>query len=249
MWKCKKVYPTRGRLGEQLSDLEMSQQVGSSAEKRSRRNGPQRQFSTSSRLGSAKCPTPCASRSTPSAASPRSRTCSVEQSALPASENSKPPSERRRNLSGHPVGRAPDPEPPTFAAYPGRRLPVGNESSRSAPSSALSEKAPHLPSPSAPAGARPFPHPAGGRHNRRPSQPLPRTPASQPANSMLWHLLCKCEGPTPPRGDAKSTSTISSMRSLNFVFGLQPRLMWTPYESRAVQAGQTLGPHSGNFRR
>ena len=32
MWKCKKVYPTRGRLGEQLSDLEMSQQVGSIAE-------------------------------------------------------------------------------------------------------------------------------------------------------------------------------------------------------------------------
>ena len=112
MWKCKKVYPTRGRLGEQLSDLEMSQQVGSSAEKRSRRNGPQRQFSTSSRLGSAKCPTPCASRSTPSAASPRSRTCSVEQSALPASKNSKPPSERRRNLSGHSVGRVTRPGAP-----------------------------------------------------------------------------------------------------------------------------------------
>jgi hypothetical protein len=32
MWKCKKVYPTRGRLAEQLSDLEMSQQVGSIAE-------------------------------------------------------------------------------------------------------------------------------------------------------------------------------------------------------------------------
>ena len=45
MWKCKKVYLTRGRLGEQLSDLEMSQQVGSIAEKRSRRNGPQRQNS------------------------------------------------------------------------------------------------------------------------------------------------------------------------------------------------------------
>ena len=112
MWKCKKVYLTRGRLGEQLSDLEMSQQVGSSAEKRSRRNGPQRQFSTSSRLGSAKCSTPCASGSTPSAASPRSRTCSVEQSALPASKNSKLPSERRRNLSGHPVGRVTRPGAP-----------------------------------------------------------------------------------------------------------------------------------------
>jgi hypothetical protein len=32
MWKCKKVFPIRGRLGEQLSDLEISQQVGSIAE-------------------------------------------------------------------------------------------------------------------------------------------------------------------------------------------------------------------------
>jgi hypothetical protein len=32
MRKCKKVSPIRGRLGEQLSDLEMSQQVGSIAE-------------------------------------------------------------------------------------------------------------------------------------------------------------------------------------------------------------------------
>ncbi len=32
MWKCKKVYPTRGQMGEQLSDLEMSQKVGSIAE-------------------------------------------------------------------------------------------------------------------------------------------------------------------------------------------------------------------------
>jgi hypothetical protein len=32
---------------------------------------------------------------------------------------------------------------------------------------------------------------------------LPRREASRPANSMQWPLLCKCEGPTPPRGDAK----------------------------------------------
>jgi hypothetical protein len=62
--------------------------------------------------------------------------------------------------------------PSTFAAHPGHHLPVGNESSRSAPSSALSSKAPHPPFPSAPAGARPFPCPAGGRHNRRPGQSI-----------------------------------------------------------------------------
>jgi hypothetical protein len=36
-----------------------------------------------------------------------------------------------------------------------------------------------------------------------PPLPLPRRPASRTANSMQWPLLCKCEGPTPPRGDAK----------------------------------------------
>ena len=198
MWKCKKVYLTRGRLGEQLSDLEMSQQVGSSAEKRSRRNGPQRQFSTSSRLGSAKCPTPCASGSTPSAASPRSRTCSVEQSALPASENSKPPSERRRNLSGHPVGRVPRPGVPHLRD-PSGPPPPGRERVLSVRTflGAFGERAPPSLPPAPRQGRSPYhPSPAGGRHNRRPSQPLPRTPASQPENSMLWHFLCKCEGPT-----------------------------------------------------
>jgi hypothetical protein len=53
-------------------------------------------------------------------------------------------------------------------------------------------------------GRSPFhPSPAGGRHNRRPAQPLPRTPTSQPTNSMLWHFLCRCEGPRRG-GDARS---------------------------------------------
>ena len=97
---------------------------------------------------------------------------------------------------------------PAFAASGAAHLAVGNESSRLIPFSALSEKAPHLPSPpSAPTGARiQPPSRAGGRHNRRPAQPLPRRPASRTANMTLWHLLCKCEGPTPPRGETVELS-------------------------------------------
>ena len=31
---------------------------------------------------------------------------------------------------------------------------------------------------------------------------------------MLWHLLCKCEGPTPPRGDAKKDQGLPGLGRL-----------------------------------
>ncbi len=117
--------------------------------------------------------------------------------------------------------------------------------SQTHPTSALSEKAPHLRPPGAPAGVPiQSPPPAGERYNRWPAQPLARTPTSRPTNSILWHFLCRCEGPTPPRADSvrswvldqrQTASTISSMRSLNLVFSSQPSLMWALDESRKSQ--------------
>ena len=31
---------------------------------------------------------------------------------------------------------------------------------------------------------------------------------------MLWHFLCKCEGPTPPRGDAKKDQGLPGLGGL-----------------------------------
>jgi hypothetical protein len=110
---------------------------------------PARRLSTFSTPGSARCLIPCASGSTLSVANQRSRTYSVEQSALPASKNSnrlsdKCPGTKPRcwTVRHHPY-RLPL---PALAGHPGRLLPVTNESSRSTPSlGAFKESAPPFP--------------------------------------------------------------------------------------------------------
>jgi hypothetical protein len=139
---------------------------------------------------------------------------------LQASKNSKPTSKGRSNLSGHPVGRVPRPGAPHLRGPSGPPPPVGNESSRSAPSSALSSKAPHPPFPSAPAGARPFPCPAGGRHNRRPGQSIhPRR--GQPGRQYVAMAPFVSKVRTDPAAEVRQ---IGINHQLDEVFELRLRL-------------------------
>ena len=120
----------------------------------------------------------------------------------------RPPPDRDRVLSVHkcpqrPQGRAPISEPatPNPGARPGR---AGSPSRPHLPQRFRRKRPTFLRPPSAPTGARiQPPSRAGGRHNRRPAQTLPRREASWLENMMLWHLLCKYAGPTPPRGGRK----------------------------------------------
>jgi hypothetical protein len=104
-----------------------------------------------------------------------------------------------------PVGIESSRSIPTSPSVPkvGLDLRAGHTQPRRASGRAGSPSRPHLPRcfrrkrptflpPSAPTGARiQPPSPAGGRHNRRPAQPLPRREASWLENMMLWHILCK----------------------------------------------------------